>query len=100
MDEYRFESSELFPNRHRLRAPVAALVFPERDVPFSVNEALSPMKAFERLIGLTSALLTDPSARPCFAVARALAERPSFQLRSGSDALETERATQLLFACY
>ena len=97
MGKHMFQPSQIFQGQHRTQAGIAAIVFPERrpGAP-SRLERLRPATAFRRLLASSPFLATDVSARPCLAVARALADLPAFVLHGGPDLLDPSKASRVM----
>ena len=97
MGKRMFQPEHLFPGQHRAEGRISATVFPERTIAGpSTLEPLRPMDCFQRLLLVSPFLATDPSAKPCIAVARAIAALPAFVLRAGPDILDPPTSARVL----
>ena len=97
LNKRMFHPDQLFPGQHRDEGRLDAVVFPERTHtgPSSLLR-LTPMECFQRLLTHSPFLASDPSARPCIAVARAIADLPAFVLHAAPDILDPRAADDLL----
>lgn len=92
-----FQPGELFPGQHANEGRIAGVIFPDRTgLTPSTLTRLAPLDCFQRLLATAPFLASDPSARPCLEVARAIADLPAFVLNAGPDLLDPPTADRVL----